>query len=397
MPIAFHAAGILDAFHTDIFLTETMARQAAVVGNKLTNWRALSRLAGRTAAGLPYEQVHSYPWLALRSSFGRQFNKGDEDPTARWLWLGERFATSVSKNLGARKGNVYAFTSAARELFQANSAAGGRNILDQATAPRKQEISLVREEARNFASWTRWCQPNDQFDAYYERQLEELELADLVLCASSFAKAAVESEGVNPAKIRVVPLGIEIGGDKVNAGGVDRREMDCLKVIFVGDDGLRKGIGYLDQAVRKLSSSRIRVRIVGNLDLNARGLVHLRERMELLGSVPRSAVRSHFEWADVLVLPSVSDTFGLVVLEALSAGLPVVATNHTCAPDVVREGVDGFIIPIRDSDTLADRLDQLASDPARLSEMSANARERAQDFTLNKYSKRLVVAVEDSL
>ena len=391
VPRALHMAGILEAFHTDVFLSETMANRVGHIGRKTPILSALTRLAGRSAPDLPEELVRSYTWLMIRSRVWRRLVSGPKDETNRWVSLGEQFATEVSRNINSRKTNVFAFTSAARELFQSNKALGGRNILDQATAPRKQEVELIQREARTFSSWTKRPEEKSYLAAYHARQIEELELADLVLCASTFAKKLVEAEGVNPQKIQVVPLGIEPSG--YYSRPAERHDKENLRVLFVGDDGLRKGIGYLDQAVRKLSSGHVKVRVIGNLGLNSRGERSLTERMELFGGLPRSAVRSHFEWAHVLVLPSVSDTFGLVILEALSVGVPVVATNHTCAPDVVREGVDGFVIPIRDSDALADKLERLASDPTRLGEMSNSALERAREFTLDKYGERLVTAI----
>lgn len=395
VPAAFHVAGKLEMFYTDVYLSSEVLRGSVAIAAKLGNWPSVSRLKGRSITGLPDNRVCSFPSLALRSRIRRYGFGSEKYPTENWLWLGENFCTRVATRLRSRPRSVYAFTSAARELFQRNKLLGGKNILDQATAPRKTEMELVRKEMERFSDWVECRQPDAYLNAYHERQVEEFELADLVLCASTFAKLAIVAEGVQPNRIRVVPLGLDAKLE--NRHKVDKRSKGHLRVLFVGDDGLRKGIGYLDQAIRKLASAQILMRVIGNLGVNGRGTAQLGRRMELLGSVPRDLVGDHFRWANVLVLPSVSDTFGLVILEALASGLPVVASTNTCAPDVVRDGVDGFVVPIRDSDAIADRLDRLASSPELLAEMSRNARERAREFSLEKYSERLLNAIGHEL
>lgn len=393
VPRALYVAGILHEFHTDLFMSPSAARCVQFCGRIIGSPSAISRLSGRSADGIPSSYVVSYSWLAVYSRLRNLGVSRIGQSASDWLWLGECFAKNVSKRLRPETQAVYAFTSAARELFLQNKYDGRRSILDQATAPRKQELALVDEEARRFSSWIEREASSVDPGMYHERQLEELELADVILCASGFVKSMVESEGVHPTKTRVVPLGINTNGMKIQA--TKRRKQGNLRVLFIGDDGLRKGIGYLDQAIRKMPISKITVRVVGNLGFNSSGLSHLAQRMELVGRVPRTEVVKQFEWADVLVLPSVSDTFGLVVLEALKAGLPVVATQNTCAPEIIREGVDGFVVPIRESDILRERLEQLMSNPDLLAEMSHNALERVTEFSLAKYSERLGGIVRD--
>ena len=78
----------------------------------------------------------------------------------------------------------------------------------------------------------------------------------------------------------------------------------------------------------------------------------------------------------------------------MAAGLPVIASTHSCGPDVIREGLDGFIVPVRDPQSIADRLDRLASDAGLLASMSQEATQRAADFTIDSYSDRLVSAIK---
>jgi glycosyltransferase involved in cell wall biosynthesis len=102
-------------------------------------------------------------------------------------------------------------------------------------------------------------------------------------------------------------------------------------------------------------------------------------------------VRSEFLAADVFVFPTLADSFAMTHLEALACGLPVITTRN-CG-SVVRDGVDGFVVPIRDPAALAERIQQLLEDRALRHRMSVNARERAREFTWARYGERLIDAI----
>ena len=143
-----------------------------------------------------------------------------------------------------------------------------------------------------------------------------------------------------------------------------------------------------------MGSSRVEARAAGELELSPLAHRELAPYMQLLGPVARYEMPALFRWADVLVLPSISDTFGMVILEAMAAGVPVIASENTAAPDLVRDGIDGYVVPIRDSDGIAEHLERLALDPGLLVEMSRKARSRAAEFSVGHYGGRLVSALE---
>jgi glycosyltransferase involved in cell wall biosynthesis len=102
-------------------------------------------------------------------------------------------------------------------------------------------------------------------------------------------------------------------------------------------------------------------------------------------------VAEEFRHADVFALPTLSDSFALVHLEALASGVPVITTPN-CG-SVVRNGVDGFIVPIRDAEALADRIEEIVTDRRLRNRMSQSAREKARQFTWARYGERLLQAI----
>jgi glycosyltransferase involved in cell wall biosynthesis len=120
----------------------------------------------------------------------------------------------------------------------------------------------------------------------------------------------------------------------------------------------------------------------------------LSSHLSLLGEVPRAEIHRQFAWADVFLLPSICEGSATVCYEALSHGLPVITTENSGS--VVRDQVDGFIVPIRDAESIADRVERLADDADLRARMSGNALARASEFTLEKYGERLLEALRQT-
>jgi glycosyltransferase involved in cell wall biosynthesis len=98
---------------------------------------------------------------------------------------------------------------------------------------------------------------------------------------------------------------------------------------------------------------------------------------------------------DVLVLPSLTEAFGLVITEALSCGLPVIVTPNSGGPEVISHGENGFIVPIRSSESIAEKLDLLHRDRDRLSAMSLSAFQRASECSWANYRARISQIIRD--
>jgi len=113
-------------------------------------------------------------------------------------------------------------------------------------------------------------------------------------------------------------------------------------------------------------------------------------RIRHIPDVPKVELLRYYSNASVFVLPSVADAQPLVVLEAMACGLPVIVTENCGSTDFVRDGIDGFVIPIRDVEALKDRLLFLYKDEAKRRQMGDQARTRVQEFTWEQYGRRLI-------
>jgi glycosyltransferase involved in cell wall biosynthesis len=231
-----------------------------------------------------------------------------------------------------------------------------------------------------------WTIPSlDQVEDGRERDRRKYEIADLILVPSEFVYRSVIALGADPSKVEIVPYGI------------DRSWLDAKpqpipgRVLFVGSVGLLKGSHYLAAAARILAGRGVScdIRVVGSVTKHQMR-DPLFEGPNYVGKIPRASVQSEFLAADVFVLPTLSDGFALAHLEALACAVPVITTPN-CG-SVVRDGIDGFIVPIRDPEALADAIERIVTNPNLRSRMSQNARARAREHTWEKYGERLLHA-----
>jgi glycosyltransferase involved in cell wall biosynthesis len=211
-------------------------------------------------------------------------------------------------------------------------------------------------------------------------------LSDLVLVPSSFTGRAVRVLAPETTRIVQVPYGFDLTPFSRPAGPEQGR------ILSVGSVGLLKGHPDLAAASRILraASASYRVRVVGprSQDILDEAMM---DGPQYVGQVPRSEIVSEFAKADLLAFPTICDSFGIVVVEALAMGVPVVCTPN-CG-DIVRDGVEGFVVPPRDPAALAERIRTIVEDRDLRERMSRNARARAAEFSLEAYAIRLLSAM----
>jgi glycosyltransferase involved in cell wall biosynthesis len=387
VPATFHSRDMLEHFYTDFYATQRVQRVARLVSG--LGVRAVQRLSGRRDVGLPDRLVTSYPLFSVEYRWRARMARRRGELTKVWLWAGRKFGRLIGPEAAAAGDAIYAYSSAAEELFEAAAARQRLCVLDHATAPKRFEDGLVARQAARYEGWSATPVQEDRWvDEYADRQTREARLADLIVCGSSFVRNAVDAECGMGERCVVVPLGLRsLPGDVTPKEDVHGRP---LRILFVGDEAVRKGIGDLSQAIQLFDPRCCEVRVAGNVDLSAYGREQASRTMTLLGPVPRVEMANQYRWADVFVLPSVSDTFGLVILEAMSYGVPVITTPNTGGADVVTDGVNGFLVPIMAPEAIAGRLAQLDADRSLLSNMSAEALRRSRDFVLERYAERLI-------
>lgn len=224
----------------------------------------------------------------------------------------------------------------------------------------------------------------------HERRLRDIELADLVLVPSAHIAGWLERHGTPRDRIRVVPYAADLRRFRPDP---NKRHDDSCTFLFTGGICQRKGIKDLLEAWRVAKRPGWRLQLLGALPRDLGPMAGLLEGVELLGRVPHSEVPARMAKADVFVFPSLFEGSAVVTYEALAGGLPCVVTPS--AGSVVRDGVEGLVVPPRDSTALAGAMGRLGSNPRLRSAMGHAARARAERFDWPRYHASLVEALAD--
>jgi glycosyltransferase involved in cell wall biosynthesis len=387
IPRILSAAGLLEHLYTDVCATKGWPRILNIIP-KGVQPAALRRLTGRLPWSVPPERLTSFSAFGLHYALRRYVARTPTEQTATDLWAGRHFSELVVRYGFGNARGLIAFNGAGLEQLRAARRAGLWTMVEQTIAPRTVLDRLLTEEHEAFPAWA--APPADDLYAseFAEREREEWEAADVVLCGSEFVREGIAKTGGPVSRCVVVPYGVD-----ARFSVPSRRPHDGpLRVLTVGEVGLRKGSPYVLAAALRLAGRAV-FRMVGPWGVQSAALAALGASIELTGPVPRANMGPQLAWADVFLLPSICEGSAIAVYEALAAGLPVVCTSHTGS--VIRDGVEGFVVAVRDVEAIASWLEILATDKDLRMEMSDKARERASDFTLDGYARRLLAVLPE--
>ena len=250
---------------------------------------------------------------------------------------------------------------------------GGKFICDRGSTHQRFQFEVMAEEHR------RWRVPYTAPPDHIVRREEAIyALADAITVPSNVARRSFIAMGIAPEKVHVIPYGVRL--DKFTP--TEPPPTDSFQVLFAGQISLRKGIPYLLEAFARLRHPRKHLTLAGSVQNDLRPLLATlpTENVTFTGSISQPELARLMSRSHVLVLPSVEEGLALVQGQAMACGCPVVATAATGAEDLFTDGVEGFIIPDRDTGALALRLQQLADNPDLQQQLSAAALARVQQI-----------------
>lgn len=384
IPRALHQTGRLSALYTDYWA----GKMVRFVSPK-TNVGTLHSLAARFHPDLADAPVHSWnlqsPGWLLREK--HQARTGS--PYLGFIHTGQCFATKVLKAMeerdhAARCDVFFSYDTGAMETLDWCRKQGIKCVLNQMD-PNRVEMDLVREEEKRWPGWQ--LTTANTPEEYFERRQREWALADRVVVNSDFCRRALIRQGVAPEKLFVMPLCYERSGKNQPPKTRGSGPGQSLRVLFLGQVILRKGIQYLMEAARKLEGEKIHFDIVGPVGISAKAVASAPGNLSFHGRATRDQVASWYGQADLFVLPTLSDGFAITQLEAMAHGLPVITTP--CCGEVVTDGVDGFIVPPSEAGELARTFQRYLAQPDLAPSQSAGALEKAGQFTLNRLAENL--------
>lgn len=231
-------------------------------------------------------------------------------------------------------------------------------------------------------------------DESISRVYREIRKADYFLAPSQVVKKSLMFCGVDEGKIKLVPYGTDCSKFEYKERVVKNGP---LNLIFVGAVDYRKGIHHLLKVVSKFDTGLVDVKLVGEYD--AESFIykeyHTFSNIHFCGFVTHDILSRYYQESDVFVFPTLGEGFGMVVLEAMSCGLPVIITDVAGGNDAITDGVDGFEFTAGDDEQLYEKIEWFLKHRDRIPQMAAQARKKAETYTWDVYSERLQAALDD--
>ena len=227
-----------------------------------------------------------------------------------------------------------------------------------------------------------------------DRRLRALEIADRILVLSRTSYNSFIDNGCPAESLRIVPYGVD--GELFKPR--PKRD-DKFRVLFIGQIALRKGFQYLLEAWRLLGLKDAELVLAGSVKPDA--LYALRKyegkidfkMLEPLREM--NEIKDVYNQASVAVFPSIEEGFGMVVTEAMASGLSVIVSENVGAKDLINDGEEGFIVPIRNAKALKDAILRLYEDRDKRNQMGQRAHEKVQGQTWQGYQDKLIAVYKE--
>lgn len=378
---------MLERFYTDICGSVGIGRTSAWLRQLPGIGGPFRRLHGRQLPPSIIAKTRTFDVPALRCALGSWRRKGN--PEARFgfqIQQSQKMGQAMAQAGFGRATHIYSMLGEGGPCL-IDGKQRGLTVVSEVYIMLSAE-SIVAEERKAFPDW----EPEQPDYPALRRTLAPenvlLTCSDFFVCPSAKVREDLTANwGIEPSRSAVVPYGVSPSWMPLGPKPVPGR------VLFVGTAELRKGIHYLAMAAEQLKSRKpdYEFRIAGSV---SRQIAKKPEchQLTFLGRVPRDRIHQEYERADVFVLPSLAEGSAEATYEAMASGVPVVTTAS--AGSVVRDGIDGCIVPERDSASLADAIALICENRALREQMTIAARQRARDYTLDRYGERLIAALK---
>lgn len=368
IPRALHQSNQLQQLITDAWISPHSLSDRALL-------RLSHRLKDRFHPDLSTAPVQAFTSSLLQFEATQKLRKkGDWD---RMIQRNYWFQQNTQKYL---KANTHRFSSppilfsysyTALHLFRFAKEQGWHTVLGQIDPGPLEEKLVAEEQAKYPALEPNWHPVPSN---YWETWQQECALADTIVVNSNWSKRLLEQAGVEPGKIRLVPLVYEPPPEAFQFTRTYPLAFTSerpLRVLFLGNITLRKGVAALLEAINLLLGKPIEFWLVGSQQITIPDQFQNHPQIHWVGQVPRSKAQYYYRKADLFLFPSLSDGFGLTQLEAQAWKLPIIASQF-CG-EVVKDQVNGVVLTAVTGDSISEVLQYVLRFPKQLSLFSNQA------------------------
>ena len=348
-------------------------------GRRLGRWVPPGTARPLGSGALPAERVTEFPWPLLVNRLGQKLIRGRRSDHLRSNAWFDRAAARWLENSKAR---VFAGgETCALESLRIAADKGMKRVLDCPGVPSQVlDVEALKAAERFEVKMA----TSSNSPAMAERKKQELALADVVLCCSEFQRGHLMALNPQVQRSEVIPLWTDV--DLWQPCVAERsfaKPENLLRVLYAGALSLRKGVPYLLEAVEPLAAE-VQLTLVGGISAEMEGLLKRFRSHAHRPYVTKSELKEIYREHDVLVMPTLGDSFGFVTVEAMASGMPVIASRNAGAP--VPE--ESWRVPPHDADAIRTLLLAYHADREQLRHHGEVAASFGQGFRPTNYRRR---------
>ncbi|RYY07394.1 MAG: glycosyltransferase [Sphingobacteriaceae bacterium] len=398
---AFFRAAALGLYQADMLsgFRTTVATFPGNIFDKLSSFGPFAELGRRHYDPTLKNISQTWPWLELsrfaasKGGFKKltQHETGIFSVDAVYQNLDKRIAKELKIMQHNGTDAVYAYEDGAYFSFKEAKKINMKCLYDLPIGYWRASKRLLEVERERWPDWAATLLGLEDSETKLARKDEELRLADKIFVASQFTANTLKDYPGRLAPIEVIPYAFPPVTSSRNY--IVHSKSQPIKLLFVGGLSQRKGIADLFAVVDKLKDY-VSLTVVGRKATdNCPALNVALAKHKWIQSLSHEKVLQLMQEHDVLVFPSLFEGFGLVITEAMSQGTPVITTDRTAGPDLIKHGENGWLINAGSTNALQTAIEELIDRPSMIAEVGREAMRTASKRTWELYGKELVSAV----
>jgi len=377
--VSFLETGILERFHTSVYKPFGLRK--------------------REHSELPRRYVTVHPAREIIRIAAAYLSPG------RWSgrkpafvdWVARSFDESTAKVVAKSDRAVYCYEDSAARTFHRAKEVGALRIYELPIMHYREMHRILEKEKRKEPELAPFLRYLREPAWKLERKDRELLTADVIVVPARFVQRSIERFLKPSARFVVVPYGSETRTPTKSWSKSDQN--GPLRLFFAGILGPRKGVHVLFEVLSKIPARHYHLTLAGRWEPGFR--VWLSKKFpidyEWLGQVAHPDIYEACRRAHIFVFPSLAEGFGLVILEAMASGIPVIATDQTAGPEIIEDGIDGWILSAGEVEALRASLQTAMEERDRLPEMGFAARRKAELWSWKRYRAELRTRVSEAL
>jgi len=335
---------------------------------------------------IPPEKIHTNTWLAFPVKLWQ----------AKIYYWNNLFDHWVAGRIEKRRSRIFiGWSGMSLHSIRAAKKNGMITILERGSSHILLQHKILQEEYRKFE--IEFSVPL----AIRQKEMDEYREADFISVPSFFVRDSFLEQGIDPGKLFMNPYGTSTGFS-MTSRTIEKDANRKFRILYLGAVSIRKGLIYLFEAISTLNipEQDYEVWFIGNVEpaLKPSIMKYNRPNWTWWGRIDHYELPEYIRQCDVGVQPSLEEGLSMVIPQMMGCGVPLIASTNSGGSNLITDGENGFIVPIRDPAAIAEKIEFIFRHQDLLTGMKDKAGASAkQGFTWNDYGDRYAAFIQKIL